>query len=330
MPRVAVLAAVLLIGIAATGTKASTVFVADEEGGSVTVIDTGSGLSRRVGIPISPHNVDLTPDGKRLLATGAGTGLGEHAGHGAPGGRLVVMDLSEQAPQMQAIDLGGHPAHVVADAEGRFAYVTDADTNSVVVADLLGMTIVARIPVGSSPHGLRLSPDGRTLAVANIRSGTVSLVDIAERKRVADIDVGRRPVQVGFDPSGRTLVVSLNGENKMGVIDVPARKLAWKAEVGRGPVQVIVTPDGKRALVANQGAANNPDDRLSVVSLSARKSVAKVRVGKGAHGVAVAPDGATAYVTNTYADTVSAVDLGALTVRSTYTTGKAPNGITVR
>ncbi|HEY7383793.1 MAG TPA: hypothetical protein VH743_09005 [Beijerinckiaceae bacterium] len=35
--------------------------------------------------------------------------------------------------------------------------MTDAGTNSVIVADLQKMSVAARIPAGSYPHGLRLA-----------------------------------------------------------------------------------------------------------------------------------------------------------------------------
>jgi YVTN family beta-propeller protein len=248
---------------------------------------------------------------------------------GASAGQLVVIELTEEAPEIRSIEIGGHPAHVVPDGDGRFAFVTDAETNSVVVADLRELRAAGRIPVGSYPHGLRLSPDGRTLAVANMRSGTVSLVDAAERKRIADVEVGRRPVQVGFDPSGRYLVVSLNGENKVGVIDVAARKLLWKAEVGRGPVQVFVTPDGNSVLVANPGGRNEPRrPRVGGVVRhkengghdQSRKGSSRRRTGPGrqdglrdehlrGHGLGDRPWNAVTW---------------------SYPTGKGPNGVAVR
>jgi YVTN family beta-propeller protein len=144
------------------------------------------------------------------------------------------------------------------------------------------------------------------------------------------ISVGKRPVQVAFDRSGRILVVSLNGEDKVAIIDVDARKLLRKASVGNGPVQVYVTPDGKAALVANQGSAAKPDNRVSVVALEDGKLIRNVTVGKGAHGIVIARDGRTAYVTNTYANTISAIDLGSLSAGKAYPVGKGPNGIAAR
>ena len=116
-----------------------------------------------------------------------------HAAHRRPSGQLIVIDITEETAAIRILEVGGHHAHVVPDPRGQLACVTDAETNSIVGADLRDMRATGRIPVGAYPHGLRLSPDGRTLAVANMRSGTVSLVDTVEQKQVAETDVGRRP-----------------------------------------------------------------------------------------------------------------------------------------
>lgn len=321
-----------MASLAAASARADTILVANEGSQSVSIIDSQTSKTTTAAIPISPHNVDISADGRLLLATGMPAAqAGSHAGHGSAGGQLVLMDVSGDAPGVpQVVTVGGHPAHVVPDAQGHFAYLTDAETNSVVVVDLPGRRVVGRIPVQNYPHGLRLSPDGNLLAVANMKSDTVSLVDTRNPEETLHIPVGKRPVQVAFDRSGRTLVVSLNGEDKVAIIDVGTRKLLRKASVGNGPVQVYVTPDDKAALVANQGSAAKPDNRVSIVSLEDGKLIRNVTVGKGAHGVTIAPDGRTAYVSNTYANTVSAIDLGSLSAGKSYPVGKEPNGIAAR
>ena len=327
------IALALTVSLGAASARADTIFVANENGQRVSIIDTETSKTITVAIPISPHNVDITQDGRLLLATGMAVGgSAGHAAHGAPaGGQLVLMDVSDSTPAAPiVVTVAGHPSHVVPDAQGRFAYLTDAETNSVVVVDLAGRKVAERIPVQNYPHGLRLSPDGSLLAVANMKSDTVSLVDPRNPEKAEHVAVGERPVQVAFDPSGRILVVSLNGEDKVAIVDVASRKVLRKASVGRGPVQVFVTPDGKNALVANQGSAAKPDDRLSVITLETGKPVKNLTVGKGAHGVVIDPDGDTAYITNTYANTISAVDLDTLSVGKAYPVGKGLNGIAAR
>ena len=46
------------------------VYTADEIGNSISAIDLASGKVQIVPVPISPHNVQITADGARLLAVG--------------------------------------------------------------------------------------------------------------------------------------------------------------------------------------------------------------------------------------------------------------------
>lgn len=80
---------------------AATVYVADEDGDAITRIDTVTGTTTETAIGISPHNVDVTPDGTRVLASGV-------AGHGHDmprmegGVQLVVLDAPLHGPVQPA------------------------------------------------------------------------------------------------------------------------------------------------------------------------------------------------------------------------------------
>jgi len=320
-----VAAGVFLFGSVALG--ATTIYTADEGQGTVSVFDPDRGPLATIPIGISPHNVDVTPDGRLLLAVGVAT----HAGGAHREGTLVLLDVAGDKPAIQAaIAVAQHPAHVVPSADGKRAFVTDAAADAVVVVDLDTRAVVERVSVGSYPHGLRLSPDGRTLAVANMKGGSVSIIDtatLAERRRIA---VGRKPVQVGFTPDGQRLLVSLNGEDRLAIVDIATGRIIRKVRVGRGPIQVFATADGKSALVANQGTAQRPDNRVCLVPLDRPAAVQHIVTGAGAHGVAVSPDGKLAFITNTVANTVSVIDVASATVLRSWPTGKAPNGVIAR
>lgn len=314
----------------ASSSFASTVFVANEGGSSVTAIDTATGKSQRIKIEIAPHNVDLTPDGRAVLVVGNAAGHG-HGGGGTAAGKLVVLESTglEMKPRA-SIEVGGHPAHVVSSLDGRVAYITDAETNSIVVVDLANRTAKGRVKVGRYPHGLRLSPDGGTLAVANRDSGTVSVVDMSDISRVTSIEVGKAPVQVAFDPSGSTLFVTLNGENRVAAIDLGSRRVKGRYPVGDGPIQLAVSPDGAKVVVANQGTKAKPARTVSILDAATGKSLATATVGSGAHGVAISRDSRFAFVTNTFDNSLSIVDLAAGKEVAKHATGAEPNGVAIR
>ena len=309
------------------------IFTADEHGSSISMIDMSKGEAVTVPISIAPHNVDLTPDRRLLLAVGEPSdgehGHGDEHAHGdGAEGKLLVFDSRriEEGP-LAEIAVGDHPAHVVASRDSRFAFVSNAGDDTVSVVDLTARKVVASVGTGRYPHGLRLSPDGSELYVANVLEGSVSVIDVGERREVARIPVGKAPVQVGFLPDGSRVYVSLREEDSVAVIDTAKREVVARIGVGNGPIQVHATSDGKLVYAANEGSRENPSDTVSVIEVATGTVVDTIRTGTGAHGVSVSENGDWVFVTNIVAGTVSIIDRRRGTVAADIPVGRGPNGI---
>ncbi len=315
------------------GQTGGTVYSANEGGNSISAIDLGTGAVDTVSIPVAPHNVDLTPDGKLLLAVGEPAAGGDHGadghGHGAEGaaeGLLVIFDPQNIAAPKATVAVGSHPAHVVADRLGR-AFVALSGGGEIAVVDLEKAEVIGRIATGDYPHGLRLSPDETELYVANVEDGSVSVIDTQALSEVARIPVGAAPVQVGFTPSGAQVYVSLRDENRVAVIDTSTREVTDRIDVGPNPIQMFATPDGAYVYVANQGTDAEPNDTVSVIDTATGQVVKTLTTGGGAHGVSASADGALVFVTNIADDSVSIIDVERQEVVSTVPVGDRPNGI---
>lgn len=312
------------------GQTGGTVWSADEGGSSISAIGLGTGTVTTTPIPVAPHNVDLTPDGRFLLAVGT-PASGDHGseGHGHDGdaaGLLVMLDPQDLSKPAVTVEVGAHPAHVVADTQGR-AYASLSGADEVAVVDLANASVVERIETGAYPHGLRLSPDGTELYVANVEDGSVSVIDTANLTEAARIPVGTAPVQVGFTPDGSRIYVSLRDENRVAVIDTATREVTGRIEVGPNPIQMIATPDGRQIYVANQGTEAAPNDTVSVIDTATGKVAKTLKTAPGAHGVSVSADGAFVFVTNIADDSVSVIDVARQEVVGSVPVGDRPNGI---
>ena len=314
------------------GQTGGTVWSANEGGNSISAIDLGTGAIDTVSIPVAPHNVDLTPDGKLLLAVGD-PAEGDHGtdghGHGADGaaeGLLVILDPRNLSAPKATVAVGSHPAHVVADRQGR-AFVSLAGGDEIAVVDLAKAEVIGRIATGDYPHGLRLSPDESELYVANVEDGSVSVIDTQALTEVARIPVGAAPVQVGFTPSGDQVYVSLRDESRVAVIDTASREVTNRIDVGPNPIQMFATPDGAYVYVANQGTDAEPNDTVSVIDTATGEVVKTITTGGGAHGVSASADGSYVFVTNIADDTVSIIDVESQDVVRTVPVGDRPNGI---
>jgi DNA-binding beta-propeller fold protein YncE len=115
-----------------------------------------------VPVEVSPHNVQASADGRWLLVVGdpiAAEHGHETLEHAA--GKLLIFAADDLARgPMQEIEIGRHPAHVVADQTARYAFVTLAGEDAVAAVDLHRELVLGRIGTGRYPHGLRISPDG--------------------------------------------------------------------------------------------------------------------------------------------------------------------------
>ncbi|WP_198475918.1 CopM family metallochaperone [Aquamicrobium zhengzhouense] len=312
------------------GQTGGTVYSADEGDSTISAIDLGSGAVTTVPIPVAPHNVDLTPDGRFLLAVGT-PASGDHGseGHGHEGdaaGILVILDPRDLSKPAVTVEVGSHPAHVVADTQGR-AYASLSGGGEVAVIDLATASVIERIETGAYPHGLRLSPNGAELYIANVEDGSVSVIDTASLAEVARIPVGAAPVQVGFTPAGDQIYVSLRDENRVAVIDTATREVTNRIDVGPNPIQMIATPDGAFVYVANQGTDSEPNDTVSVIDTATGEVVKTITTGPGAHGASISADGAYVFVTNIADDSVSIIDTESQDVAETIPVGDRPNGI---
>jgi len=318
--------------------RAGFVYTADERGNSISAIDLAVGSVATVPIPISPHNVQVTADGTRVLVVGdlAAEGHGDDHSGDADGddeskGRLLVFEATILANgAIDEIVVGAHPAHVIADQRGERAFITNAGDNTVSVVDLATKMVIGVIGTGRYPHGLRMSPDGREVYIANVQDGTLSVIDAIGLAELTRIPVGNTPVQVGFIPDGSRVYVSLRDENQVAVVDTATRILIATIDVGRNPIQVHATPDGRFVYVANQGTETEPDDTVSVIEVATGNVVDTVRTGRGAHGVAVSSDGTFVFVSNILDGTVSVIDTVTRKVIATFSVGRGPNGITHR
>lgn len=155
-----------------------TVYTADEGGGSLSQTDLATGQVTTFPIGVLPHNVQISADGRRILAVGSLPGAMKGMGNESnaapqpqqasraktaePPGQLLVLDaVASDGAGAVRIPVGRKPAHVIADAEGDTAYITSAEENAVDIIDLAKGRVIGRIATAASPHGLRASPDGR-------------------------------------------------------------------------------------------------------------------------------------------------------------------------
>lgn len=338
-PALLVVVMLLFTGMIITGCenkkKSSTlqrakVFVANEEGGSVSVINLQDSL-KNTSIDISDsgkmfmaHNVQVAPDGKSVWVTAVpmdSNGINQ----------LVVIDPNTDKIKKR-IQLGKdlHVAHVVLDNESEYAFVTAKEPNQVMQVNATTYEVVRKFDLGTrhSPHGLRYA-NGK-LYVANMDAKSMSVINIADRK-TTDIQLGGVAVQTAVSQDGKFVFASLYDTKEVVRYDVQSGEIKRIAlpEGAQGPIQVYATPDSKLLYVADQGELmERPvSNKVFVIDIADAKVISTITAGNKAHGVVVSKDGKTVYVTNSIDNTVSVIDVSTQKVTATIPVGKGPNGI---
>ena len=313
------------------------VYSANEGEDSISRIDLATGRVTTMPVPVTPHNLQISRDGRRLFVVGSMAGQMKMAAAGAahaaptqPGGLLILDAAAANAASATLVTVGRAPAHVVVGARGDRAYVSNAADDAVGVVDVASGRVVSSIPTAASPHGLRMSPDGREIYVAGTKGNAVSVIDVATSREVTRIPVGKAPVQVGFTPDGTRVYVSLRDDNAVAVVDTRTQRLVTTIAVGRSPIQLFATPDGNFMYVANQGTEREPNNTVSVIDTRLNVVVKTLTTDRGAHGVVVSDDGSRVYIANSFAGTVSIIDTATQRVIGTVRVGSGPGGITYR
>ena len=104
-----------------------------------------------------------------------------------------------------------------------YAYVTNGESNSVSVLDLLQLRNVKTIPVGTNPTGVAASPTRNEIYVANADSNNISIIDAERNVVVATIGVHRAPYFVSVSSDGKRAYVANSGSANVSVIDLDKR-----------------------------------------------------------------------------------------------------------
>lgn len=297
---------------------AGSIWVADEAGDSLTVIDaaTDKVVTTLTGIE-APHNVQVGHDGATVYAVS--------------GADNVVLAIDAATYNVTATaPTGPAPAHVI-EATGIAGndkvYVTNSGDGTVSVYRAPELQPARRITVGGMPHGLRAADDGSVIAVANTMAGALDVIDPATDTVLGSVPVGAKPAQVAVTADGRYAYAGTTGPSAVVKVDLDARTVVATAPVPSDPVQLYLTPDEGTVISANQGTREAPGDTASLIDTAAMTVRSTATTGSGPHGVVVDTAGTRAWVTNTFDDTVSVIDLSTASVLATTATGAGPNGV---
>jgi DNA-binding beta-propeller fold protein YncE len=327
---------VLAGGLAAAPVVAETLLVVRKTDDAIDFMDPGSGLRlASVALGHAPHEVSVSPDGRRAAVTNYGT-------REAPGSTLSIVDLG-QPRELRRIDLTPYarPHGVAWFAPDRIA-VTAEGTRHLLIVDPDEGRVMSAIETGQEvSHMVAVSADASRAYVTNIGSGTTTAVDLDMGKKLGDVATGGGSEALALTPDGRELWVAARADGEIAVVDTAKLAIVARLPLPGTPIRIAITPDGATALVTCAGSSELVAYDVAARSVRGRVKV-DVPLAPGADqrpfarlapgsalpvGLLVARDGRTAYVAATMADRVVQYELPALVPVRSIEVGGEPDGL---
>jgi YVTN family beta-propeller protein len=284
-----------------------TLWVANNDGNSLTPIDPVSG---EPGTPVpvdDPYNMYFTPDGRFAIVI-------------AEGLRRIDFRDAHDMSLVQSIPLMCRGVdHMEFTSEGRYAIATCEFSGQLVKIDVGERAVVGYLSLGDSPvnplkkltklfrrrrnrlmtpmpQDIRSSPDGKVFYVADMRGGGVFLVDPVAFSRIGFIKTGigahglypsRDGTRLYVTNRGwRTVAGGRHGPGSISVLDFSTRRIVerWPVPRGGSPDMGNVTADGSELWVSGRY-----DDEVYVFATATGKLTHRIPVGREPHGLCVWP-----------------------------------------
>jgi iron complex outermembrane receptor protein len=292
-------------------------YVANEQDGTVSVIDTDKDdVVRTIIVPADRESklqaVLVDRDEKALFVVDALNST------------LVVIDLASGKVKRR-IPTGKGPEGASLSPSGRQIAVCGEEDNVVNVIDVARLGTVRSIPTqGKNPEHCEFSPDGRWLLASNETSNDVDIIDLAVGKSVALVHTTGHPRGIAILPDSNTAYVAQEASGGVDVIDLASRRVTKSIDTGSRPSGALASADGQRVYISNGGAGT-----VSVIDTGRGQVLGEVPVGKRPWNMALTHDGRKLYVANGRSNTVSVVDTATLRTIKEIPVGGRPWGVQI-
>jgi len=320
----AVLVCLVATCLAVTGSaRANKIYVSNEKGNTVTVIDSGT-WEQISEFPAGnrPRGIGISPDGKHLYVCASDDDT------------IKVFDAATDA-FLWSLPSGPDPEFFVLSPDGNTLFVSNEDDNIVTVVDTVNRAVLAEIPVGVEPEGMAVSPDLQYVVNTSETTNMAHFISLDDYQIKHNILVDQRPRYARFTNDGSKLFVSseiggtvsvikMNGETgplleeKIG-FSVPGVQPEWLQPVG-----MRITSDNKWLFVAL-----GPANRVAVVDVASHEVVRYILVGQRVWHLDFTPDEQYLLTTNGNSNDVTVIDVAKQEAIKSIQVGQQPWGVVV-
>lgn len=209
---------------------------------------------------------------------------------------------------------------MAAERRDERVFVSNEDSGDVSVLQASTGKVLATVPVGKRPRGLRVAPDGSVLYVAlsgspkggpyvdesqlrppDRQADGIGVMELAGHRLQRVLRSGADPE--AFDVVGNELFVSNEDSARASIVALGTGQVELSLPTGGEPEGVTARPDGRVVYITSEA-----DDEIAVLDTSKRQIIKRFKVGDRPRAVAFAADGSRAYVSNELSASVSVID----------------------
>ena len=302
-PSIAALCLVVSAALAAPA-DAMTIYVSNEKGNSVTVIDGETmEVSATVDVGNRPRGIALSKDFRFLYICASDD---DH---------IEILD-TESLKVVGTLPSGPDPELMVISPDGKRLYVANEDDNLVTVVDLESGQAIAEVPVGVEPEGMGVSPDGKIIVNTSETTNMAHFIDADSFQITGNVLVDQRPRFAEFTSDGEEVWVSSEIGGTVSVIDTKTREIVHKIGFSSIPgvrpeaiqpvgARVLSVMASSKAFVALGPGQPRGGDRCP--DLRSRRSI--VLVGQRVWQLALSPDEKQLFSSNGVSNDISLIDV---------------------
>ncbi len=170
-------------------------------------------------------------------------------------GMIHVFD-SRNFTYLRSFPSGGHwPKVIAAGREGRRAFVSNWESETISVIDIRSHTLLHTLRTPGIPRGLGVSPDNKYLYAAVYSAGVVVKIDLSTLRIVKKIYFGHRsaPRHIVVAVRKDRLYVSDMYRGTISVIDPASDRVLKRFSVGSNLNTIALTPDERYLFISSRG-----------------------------------------------------------------------------
>lgn len=190
-------------------------------------------------------------------------------------------------------------------------FVTNEVSGDLSVVDPASQSVIATVPLGKRPRGIKVSAtthslyialsgspiagpgvDRDTLPAADRAADGIGEVDAATYTLRRIIHAGVDPEQLDVSADGARMFVANEDTAQVSIVDLKSGVIIGTAAVGSEPEGVTIQPDGKAVYVTSEG-----DGDVAVIDTSTFKVLKRIPVGHRPRSIGFLPNGSRVYVT---------------------------------